>query len=620
MDEAVGGLDAVPVVVGGGKSALLQSQQIIEQNEDIIAAIVENLQLGRLDDCVKHYTTLQTNLVSLALELDNYPPSGTDPYAAVDEFPDEIIRKDILDDFIPHGQSKVPKSALPAACIECMNHGISAEQCRIQLSHVGLSHTFTINEREQFLKVAFLMSEQHKQMETDSLTGIKYDNKSIRKNKKWSKEENYTIFFLLGKLGRIESSIIADVIGDRSEESVRCHIKHLAKHRKIEIDAALKGNLPPPPLGYLPPSKIAHLFSQAAAASSGNSNGNSLSISDRNSSGNSSSKGRDNVLISRLAPTCGDSDKWKSLITIATTDKKKTSDTVNTSTTNSSSIATPSGNVILMDTSMSASAENNIDGILHLKRYIKKTIQEIAAAAVQSTMISSAYNSLSIKDSITNNPPPAFAIPSIKKHRSSCLDIVKAEQHNYLHTTLLGYIQQLLEAEVRDRVLYFDGKAPASTTSYSVGAASLVARLPTAGPNDFILDSATATNTIANATANNSSSNSSNASKVKKAAVKKVKIALPKQGKISKARNKGSATAASDTITTDDTTTAKDKGKDSEPSSPFKLGHLLFDPYFQFSDSNSSLAGPGSGVEMGTAELSLLPGLHNNAEYSFMGL
>jgi hypothetical protein len=39
--------------------AITQSQQYLEQNEDIIAAVVENLQLGRLDDCMKHYETLQ---------------------------------------------------------------------------------------------------------------------------------------------------------------------------------------------------------------------------------------------------------------------------------------------------------------------------------------------------------------------------------------------------------------------------------------------------------------------------------------------------------------------------------------------------------------------------------
>jgi hypothetical protein len=40
-------------------AAIVQSQQILEKNEDIIAAIVENLQLGRLDDCMKLYTILQ---------------------------------------------------------------------------------------------------------------------------------------------------------------------------------------------------------------------------------------------------------------------------------------------------------------------------------------------------------------------------------------------------------------------------------------------------------------------------------------------------------------------------------------------------------------------------------
>ena len=40
------------------KSTII-SQQLLEQNEDIIAAVVENLQIGRLDDCIQLYSILQ---------------------------------------------------------------------------------------------------------------------------------------------------------------------------------------------------------------------------------------------------------------------------------------------------------------------------------------------------------------------------------------------------------------------------------------------------------------------------------------------------------------------------------------------------------------------------------
>ena len=54
--------------------------QLLEQNEDIIAAIVENMQLGRIDDCLKHYNVLHKNLVSMSLALDNFPCGLLKPY------------------------------------------------------------------------------------------------------------------------------------------------------------------------------------------------------------------------------------------------------------------------------------------------------------------------------------------------------------------------------------------------------------------------------------------------------------------------------------------------------------------------------------------------------------
>ena len=55
------------------ENTLLHAQQTLEENEDIIAAIVENLQLGRFKDSISLYSILQTNLIKMALALDNYP-------------------------------------------------------------------------------------------------------------------------------------------------------------------------------------------------------------------------------------------------------------------------------------------------------------------------------------------------------------------------------------------------------------------------------------------------------------------------------------------------------------------------------------------------------------------
>jgi hypothetical protein len=75
------------------ESVLLDFQKVLEHNEDILAAVVENLQLGRMEDCISHYRILQSNLISLGVELDNYPAGDTDCYEDVLSFPDEIMRK-----------------------------------------------------------------------------------------------------------------------------------------------------------------------------------------------------------------------------------------------------------------------------------------------------------------------------------------------------------------------------------------------------------------------------------------------------------------------------------------------------------------------------------------------
>lgn len=101
------------------ESVLLDFQKILEHNEDIIAAIVENLQLGRLDDCLSHYLILQNNLITLGDELDNYPAGVTDPYEEILLLPDEIMRKDVLDDLLPHDSRVLPKPPPAPPCWSC---------------------------------------------------------------------------------------------------------------------------------------------------------------------------------------------------------------------------------------------------------------------------------------------------------------------------------------------------------------------------------------------------------------------------------------------------------------------------------------------------------------------
>jgi hypothetical protein len=70
---------------------------------------------------MQHYAILQANLVSLATHLDNFPAEERDPYTTLDMFPDEIMRKDLLEDFRPSGSRSLPKAPIIPACAECMS-------------------------------------------------------------------------------------------------------------------------------------------------------------------------------------------------------------------------------------------------------------------------------------------------------------------------------------------------------------------------------------------------------------------------------------------------------------------------------------------------------------------
>lgn len=88
---------------------------------------VENLQLGRLDDCIQHYATLQSNLVMLANELDNFPTDDTDAYQHLDVFPDKIMRDDPLDSFLPFEEVSLPPAPIIPSCDDCLQNSDSSD-------------------------------------------------------------------------------------------------------------------------------------------------------------------------------------------------------------------------------------------------------------------------------------------------------------------------------------------------------------------------------------------------------------------------------------------------------------------------------------------------------------
>ena len=70
----------------------------------------------------------------MAMALDNYPAEDADPYDSINIFPDEIMRKDILDELQPPGHSVVPKEPLPPRCHKCAELQVQIDRC-ILLQH-----------------------------------------------------------------------------------------------------------------------------------------------------------------------------------------------------------------------------------------------------------------------------------------------------------------------------------------------------------------------------------------------------------------------------------------------------------------------------------------------------
>jgi hypothetical protein len=107
-------------------NVLLKLQAIFDQNEDMLAVILENLQIGRLDDAMAQYTRLQDNLIGISMELDNYPPGNIDLYHSIDSFNDQLSHKDVLDLLKPIEERSLPAPPLPHACDICFQSHVIA--------------------------------------------------------------------------------------------------------------------------------------------------------------------------------------------------------------------------------------------------------------------------------------------------------------------------------------------------------------------------------------------------------------------------------------------------------------------------------------------------------------
>ena len=63
--------------------------------------------------------------------------------------PDEIMRKDVLEDLVPHNTRVLPKPPLAPPCWSCASKHYSSEQCRDELGHVEPSAAYSQTGRHR---------------------------------------------------------------------------------------------------------------------------------------------------------------------------------------------------------------------------------------------------------------------------------------------------------------------------------------------------------------------------------------------------------------------------------------------------------------------------------------
>ena len=276
-------------------SRMYRAPQILEINEELISACVENLQLGisynshalvlftsaligrtycsdfstlyisrtgRLDECMKHYTLLQKNITTLGLEVDNFPLDVHEcPEKAIEVFPDKIIRKDVLEELLTpdpdSGLAVLAEAPLPPPCADCIAPYLAsnrhkrnlAYRCRVELKHTNPSYKFTASERNEFLAVVELLEERRRQLGQQS-------NAVKRNYKRWSPDEKHTILIVSVLFGLKHQSKVSEFLVGRNENQIRSFINK--KLDPIELTALSTGMkpLPPPPKGYIPPQKL----------------------------------------------------------------------------------------------------------------------------------------------------------------------------------------------------------------------------------------------------------------------------------------------------------------------------------------------------------------------------
>ena len=211
-------------------NALARAPRLIELNEDLIAACLENLQLGRFDECIHHYSLLQQNLIALGLEIDNYPLNDEDPAEALKMFPDEIVRKDILEELRQPSdlaELRIPQAPPPPPCAACFAQNLSSYICRIRKEHTDPSCKFSPGEKQDFLAVLQVLENRQRQLSQGSGRRRIYQ--------RWSPDERHSLLVALNLFGTKNQGKLVEFLEPRNENQVRSFISKAFEGYKLGL-------------------------------------------------------------------------------------------------------------------------------------------------------------------------------------------------------------------------------------------------------------------------------------------------------------------------------------------------------------------------------------------------
>ena len=201
----------------------------------------------------------------MAFELDNFPACDDELYQSIQSksvFPDEIMRKDVLDELQPYGSRVLPTPPLATPCIDCYEKKLSKEVCRLVNKHVDPPHKLVNiqsklgnggTEYDEYKRAVELLCANHKEhsLQESKLGRMK------RNYKRWDTDEQYNLMLAINIFGMKDYHKIASVLSNRSENQIRTFI--LRNYSTTPVKS-LEELVADPPAGYKAPVSLSYLF------------------------------------------------------------------------------------------------------------------------------------------------------------------------------------------------------------------------------------------------------------------------------------------------------------------------------------------------------------------------